>query len=499
MTNRITRRFFIGGLASAFAAGPRRIFAAAPGAFAAGKPALSFGLLSDIHIGFAGGGKALHPSYDTSTLIKAFEWFRDHGADAVVIAGDMAHHGLAGELKEVAAAWFKVFPDDKAPDGRRVERVFVFGNHDWGTGRAKAVFADEETRKANLLSTDPKKWWGEIFHEDWSPFFEKQVKGYDFIGAHWCIGDCNGTRERFTKGLAEYYAARKTPFDPSRPFFHVQHPHPRGTVHGDTVWGQDDGVTPKTLASHPNAIAFSGHSHTSLTDERSIWQGEFTSVGCASLRNVSLNTPGALNPAGGFENYKTPKKVFAEVDPLKAMGLIARMDCRQGQLVSVYPDRVVFARREFVSGAALHDDLVMPLPAAESRPFEFKGRAAKAKPPAFPADASLSVRRTNGKVRGVKGKSRDAEVWELSFPAAEAEKSARTGVYEVVVTGPEGFSKSFAFLAAGMRFPKSDARASGAQKYSIACERLPAKGLKFSVQAISCWGRRSAALTAQVG
>ena len=37
----LTRRFFIGGLASAFALGPRRIFSAAPGAFAGGKPALS--------------------------------------------------------------------------------------------------------------------------------------------------------------------------------------------------------------------------------------------------------------------------------------------------------------------------------------------------------------------------------------------------------------------------------------------------------------------------
>ena len=499
MQNRITRRFFIGGLASAFAAGPRRIFAAAPGAFADGKPTLSFGLLSDVHVGFAGGGKSLHPSYDTATLVQAFEWFRDHGADAVVIAGDMAHHGLAGELKEVAAAWFKVFPDDKAPDGRRVERIFVFGNHDWGTGRAKAVFADEETRKANLLSSDPGKWWREIFHEDWSPFFEKRVNGYDFVGAHWCVGDCNGTREHFTNGLAEFYAARKTPFDPSRPFFHVQHPHPRATVHGDSVWGQDDGVTSRTLASHPNAIAFSGHSHTSLTDERSIWQGGFTSVGCASLRNVSLMLPGTLSPAAGFENYKTPKKVFNECDPVKAMKLVSRMDCRQGQFVSVFQDRVVFARREFVTGAPLADDLVMPLPASESRPFEFKGRAANAKPPAFPSGTALSVRRTKGKVRGVKGKSRDADVWELSFPPAEAEKSARAGIYEVSVTGPGGFSKSFAFLAVGARFPKSDRRATETQKYFIACERVPTKELNFSVQAISCWGRRSAALAAQAG
>ena len=69
----ISRRFFIGGLASAFALGPRRIFAAAPDAFAGGKPALAFGLLSDVHIALAKGGKSLSADYTTETLTKAFE------------------------------------------------------------------------------------------------------------------------------------------------------------------------------------------------------------------------------------------------------------------------------------------------------------------------------------------------------------------------------------------------------------------------------------------
>ena len=92
----MSRRFFIGGLTGALALGPRRIFAAESGAFSAGKPALTFGLLSDIHIALDKGGKRLHPSYTTETLEKAFAWFRDNGADAVVIAGDMAHCGLGG-------------------------------------------------------------------------------------------------------------------------------------------------------------------------------------------------------------------------------------------------------------------------------------------------------------------------------------------------------------------------------------------------------------------
>ena len=177
MNTMISRRFFIGGAFGFAALGPRRTFAAKPGAFADGKPALTFGVLSDVHIGLASGGRKLHPNYDTRHLEKAFAYFRDQGADAVVIAGDMAHHGCAGELKAVADAWFKVFPNDRAPDGRHVERLFVFGNHDNGAKRAAAVFGDVQAAvKANLLTLDPKRHWDAAFHEEWTPFFRRSWK-----------------------------------------------------------------------------------------------------------------------------------------------------------------------------------------------------------------------------------------------------------------------------------------------------------------------------------
>ena len=492
---KMTRRVFL-GMSGAFALGPRRMFAAPPGAFAGGKPALTFGLLSDVHIALASGGKGLHPLYTTETLEKAFEWFRDNGADAVVIAGDMAHCGLGGELMAISEAWFRVFPGDRAPDGRHVERVFVFGNHDWSSlGRAKSVFPDEAERNANLIVADPAKWWRKAFHEDWKRIQLKSVNGYDFVCAHWSRGGCSGKDERFINGLKDFYASLKKPFDPAKPFFHVQHPHPKNTVHGNAVWGQDNGVSSSILASYPNAIAFSGHSHTSLTDERSVWQGAFTSVGCASLRDVSASTPGVLVLPDGMENGRTPKKGD---NAGKAMGIIDRFNCRQGQLVRVYTDRVVFSRRELVTGASLGNDLVMPLPAAERRPFEFAGRAAAAKPPAFQAGASLSVARVKARLRGWKKGKELSDVWELTIPSANAEKSARAAIYEIEAKGPNGFSKVLGMVNPSARFPATDARCGDSEKFRVACSRLPEEGLSFSVSAISCWGRRSLPLTCAV-
>ena len=496
----VSRRFFIGGLASALACGPRRMFAAPPGACTGGRPALAFGLLSDVHVCLAPGGESVRADYSTDTLLQAFGWFRDNGADAVVIAGDLAHSGLAGELKALADAWFTVFPGDKAPDGRHVERIFVFGNHDWSSpSRAKKVFPDEKKRRENLLVANPKKWWDDIFHEEWTPFFEKCVNGYPFIGAHWCNGGCNGKREAFTKGLKDYYAGRKGSFDPSRPFFHVQHPHPRGTVHGEMVWGQDDGVSTEILSAYPNAIAFSGHSHTSLTDERAVWQGAFTAIGCGSLRNVSLTTPGVIPLEAGYENGRTPSgKDQAKLNALKAMAELDRMNCRQGQFVRVYADRVVVSRREFVTGAAIGDDLVMPLPAAENKPFAFKPREAKAVAPEFPSTATLAVARAKGKMRGVNGKKVKTEVWKLTIPAATAVKAARTVSYEVTVTGKDKVKHLFGIVFEGARFPANDPRTKKPAVCRIACSRVPEKDLTFEVRAVSCWGRKSAPLSAVV-
>ena len=492
----VSRRFFIGGLASAFALGPRRIFAAPPGSFVGGAPALSFGVLSDVHMAFKKGGKVLGENYDTRTIVKAFKWFRDNGADAVVIAGDMAHWGLAGELQAVADAWFGVFPNDTAPDGRHVERVFVFGNHDWsGIGRARHIIADEALCREQLLQADPRKWWRRIFHEEWSPIFEKTVKGYHFECAHWCNGWCNGKSEKFLKGdLQAHYAKCGKSLDPSLPFFHVQHPHPRGTVHGASVWGQDDGVTPKVLSAYPNAVTFSGHSHTSLTDEKSIWQGAFTAVGCGSLRDVSLNiATGVAQPPGGSENAKTPSGAnFDECNSVKTMAVPDRMNCRQGQLVRVYADRVVFTRREFVAGMPLGDDLVMPLPAAEKRPFEFEARAAKARAPEFPQGAKLLLKRSTATTRGGK-KSRKGkvDVWALSIPAANAVRTARAVRYDITVSAAGEAPRAFSMIVEGARFSAKDPRANASETFTVACDRVPAGDATFSVRAVSCWGRTS--------
>ncbi len=103
------------------------------------------------------------------------------------------------------------------------------------------------------------------------------------------------------------------------------------------------------------------------------------------------------------------------------------------------------------------------------------------------------MRRTKGTLRDKRRKN--ADIWELTIPAATAVRSARTGVYEVTATGPDGKEHVFAMAFEGYRFPLTDPRASAPAVFRVACSRVPAENVTFSVRAISCWGKKSAALT----
>ena len=99
-------------------------------------------------------------------------------------------------------------------------------------------------------------------------------------------------------------------------------------------------------------------------------------------------------------------------------------------------------------------------------------------------------------IRGGKTvKKRKVAAWELTIPAATAVRSARAGAYEIVVTGKDGFSKTYPFQITGARFSADDPRTQEPSSFFVACERLPSDKLSFSVRAVSCWGKKSAPLT----
>lgn len=378
------------------------------------EPKLRIGVLSDIHV-----------TNDASTAIlrTAFEWFRERHVDGVLIAGDLAEYGRVNELMRVAQTWRAIFPHDALPDGSPVARLFIYGNHDdegylyqSRTQRAKDLAAPE-----NLIHTDYAAAWQKAFAEPYpGDIYLRRVKGFAFVGAQF-------KNYRDIPGLSAFLTAHAAELKGPQPFFYFQHLHPKDTCSAPWVLGQDDGQVTRALSMFPNCVALSGHSHTSLTDDRTIRQGDFgfTSVGAGSLRYVI--------PFGGRENssvYGAPRVVGRQMPDLLASGAARKV--HQGMLMNVFGDRIVFERRDFSFGAALGPDWVVPLGSYGALTYE--ARTAKAPVPKLPKGAVVAWKEAPGKTR--EGKS--AVQVTVSFPPARSTDAARAFDYEVTARTTEG-------------------------------------------------------------
>lgn len=82
-----------------------------------------------------------------------------------------------------------------------------------------------------------------------------------------------------------------------KPIFVFQHVHASNTVIGSS--GRNGDIALKDLLDdYPNVVDFSGHTHYSLVDPRSIWQGEFTAFNTGSMSYLALDMAGR----GGYYN-----------------------------------------------------------------------------------------------------------------------------------------------------------------------------------------------------
>jgi len=312
-------------------------------------------------------------------------------------------------------------------------------------------------------------------------------------------------------GCGDAFRALMEKCDPSRPFFYVQHPHPRDTVYGKCAWGMDDGSATRLLSNFPQAIAFSGHSHEPLTNEKSIWRGAFTSVATGSLRYLAADALWNFERTAGYENGKSNvylpggvrredrPAIYAAYDSPKMMAVETnRPDIRVGQIVSVYDDRVEFAKREFVSGLQLGDDWIVELPA---KPRSFASFARAAKPAEFPDGSVLSATRTTAKTRGQKRNGGDVEpqnkaAIRLDFPAATV--GGQVAEYEICATNVGGSVRAVRICAINGLYPRRHAKFAKAVTATIPADALPVGVETVRVTPLDSYGNRGRALEAKM-
>lgn len=448
LSDGLSRRGFLGGAFALGALGPRA-FAAPHGAFSKGEPNLRFALMSDVHICMRIMKEGRWRN-DAAKFIHALKWFRDMKVDAVVCAGDLAEYGMVEELQKMAEVWESVFPEGKAPDGRSVEKVFVTGNHDWegaiyGGGFAKKVYPDAKERAAKVFKNDRARHWERLFKEPYSPIYSKSVRGYTFIGQHW---DASAWKGCGSFGLVKDFVEKNAAsLAGAKPFFYVQHPVLRGTCNGPRAWGQDAGAATAALSKFPNAVAFSGHSHYSLTDETSIWQGAFTAVNASSLW------------------YTGKPNLFQPDSPRPKLH-----GTTHAALVEVYDDRIVIVRRQFLPDETLAEDWVVPLPVAKAKPYALENRLGKSPAPGFGA-VRLTV------------DNRKAGILRVLFPQALDNPKARPYKYIVKLDVEGGKGTSREIVEPRFNKAPSQMRIEGLIAVSFKGKHLP-PGVKYRAHVV---------------
>jgi hypothetical protein len=334
----IGRREFIGGAGAVLYVG------AGLEVFADENPLLRIGVITDTHIG---------KTKDTCERVRqACELFRKYNVDMMVHTGDVAefhyptgYQAYRETIEEVFAGVSKT---------ARPKELFVYAAHDY--------FGYKDTPRkdwdnyATPAFADMKRLIGATN----DPYDQGMIKGFPYvvIPQH-ATGGLDV--DKCKKMVADACAA-----NPGKPVFVFAHVPPERT----TRTGRGSYFMKQICLQSAQVVNLSGHTHGSLSDERAIWQGAFTSVNVGCLQHWGDGRDGI------------------------AGSNVRRINNYGAVIVDVYPSRIVFRRFDVRDGAEYRADSpwIIPWPHnPSSAPYLAKKRKDKDIVPAFALDSVLKV------------------------------------------------------------------------------------------------------------
>ena len=273
-----------------------------PTAFDENSIVFSVAALSDVHIGNGYNSEAKFTSALNQLKNRAAEKDSD-GLDAVMIAGDIINTTNTGQISTLKQLYEAVFDPVKVP------LIYTVGNHDmnpgcnWSTNTVtqNAVFHD--ILGDNYFLTDQDQTMRKNFECRHCVVGNYHIIGITPNNANPVLYDANSTL------WLDNVLEQITTAEPEKYVLLITHPMIYNTVYGSTLgtyWYTS--TLTDILNKYPQVVTFSGHLHFPLNDPRSVWQGNFTSMGCASCsymafeggnyENKSSNT--VLNDAGDY-------------------------------------------------------------------------------------------------------------------------------------------------------------------------------------------------------
>lgn len=205
--------------------------------------------------------------------------------EALFICGDFTNNGTAEQYQKITT-----LINEKLPS--TVKAYYMLGNHD--------------TYEVKTSTDAYEQYTGQPFYQ----YIEKG--GYPFITisvdpTRGGSADYHADGIKFLKdNLANAALAYK-----NRPIFVFSHSPSTHTPWG-AKWGYN--TIHEILKDYPQVIHFTGHTHYTIEDERSIWQDKYTwiNVGPSNYANISTDvTPAYEYPASG---KKITEAIVVDID-----------------------------------------------------------------------------------------------------------------------------------------------------------------------------------------
>ena len=265
---------------------------------------LRVGIISDIHIGFNGhndpkyfghfGKIGYYGEMQKEWWRYTLYWFKNRGVDLILVPGDMSNacdyetwtreKGTLNSKKEIGELK-SIF--DEVFSGTSTELMCIYGNHD------NRIQLQEKLNGGNA------EHWLDVFGEEYSPVVKKEFGGYTFIGAHWG-----------KETLAEPFIEKACKENAGKPVFYIQHEFLDNTTPGN----KKEIVDPENARDFENLVIFTGHTHSSLVNEATIWQPSeedepnYITINCSTL-NYGHDYESPING----ENLRTKHALYMTV------------------------------------------------------------------------------------------------------------------------------------------------------------------------------------------
>lgn len=215
-------------------------------------------------------------------LRDALTALKNNNVDMILFAGDIGDLGTYFAFETYTNTIDEVFGDEKP-----IIQT-IMGNHDFWNKDARTAINHIKAFK-------------EVMNQ--SPWTHYVVNGYHFIGAS---PNCGMMKRDYvlTARWLEKELEEASKDSNGKPIFVMTHNQPKDTCYGSDEWG--DSSLNDVLSKYPNVVLFGGHSHYSVLDERTIWQGDYTVIQTQSLSYIELET--------GKENGSVPPE--ADKNPM---------------------------------------------------------------------------------------------------------------------------------------------------------------------------------------